>query len=104
MHSRLIMCELQSKVQRILRECGVPWTAARLRYCRLYCCLRHLDGRPCARRRDVADVVSVVLEDYMQQYIPRRVPSRRMLERLALLELDMVTNGQSSPFFGGQLP
>jgi hypothetical protein len=27
-----------------------------------------------------------------------------MLERLALLELDMVTNGQSSPFFGGQLP
>jgi hypothetical protein len=97
------MCELHSKVARILRQCGVPWSAARLRYLRLYCALRHLDGRLCARRRDVADVVSVILEDWMHQYHPRREPSRKLLERLALLELDLVGNGQTSPFFGAHL-
>ncbi len=99
-----IMCELQSMVARILRQCGVPWSAARLRYLRLYCALRHLDGRQCARRRDVANVVSAILEDWMHQYHPRREPSRQMLERLALLELDLVSNGQASPFFGAALP
>jgi hypothetical protein len=104
MRASIIMCELHSIVARILRQCGVPWSAARLRYLRLHCALRHLYGRQCARRRDVADVVSVILEDWMHQYHPRREPSRKLLERLALLELDLVSNGQVSPFFGAALP
>jgi hypothetical protein len=38
----LLMCNLFDKVARILRHCGVPWTAARIRFVRVYCMVRHL--------------------------------------------------------------
>ena len=31
----------------------------------MYCTMRHLQGRKCARSRDVCNVVSVLLGDYM---------------------------------------
>jgi hypothetical protein len=34
------MSNLQMKVDRMMRECGVPWTEARIRYVRLFCALR----------------------------------------------------------------
>ena len=60
-----LMCNMFDKVARILRDCGVPWTAARIRYAQVYCAIRHLQGRSCARRRDVANVVSMLLGDYL---------------------------------------
>ena len=48
-----IMCNLFAKVWRIMRNCAVPWTAAHLRYVRLYCAFRHMQGRPCATPRHV---------------------------------------------------
>ena len=71
---------------------------------RLYCCLRHLDGKRCARPRDICFCVHAVVRDCMEQSLPRRAPSVRLLQQLAMMELDMVTNGQASPFFGGDLP
>ena len=62
-----LMCELYAKVERILRECAVPWTAARRRYVLLYCALQHLDRRKCARRRHVRDCVHAIIRDYMEQ-------------------------------------
>ena len=102
-----IMCLLYAKVVRVLRECAVPWTAARRRYVYLYCALRHLEGRVCARRRHVRDCVHAIIRDCMEQTHGeqlRDVPSNRLLEQLALLELDLVSNGQASPYFGGRLP
>ena len=49
----LTMCELVAKVARIMRECAVPMTPARIRYVRLHCKVRHLERRTCARRCDV---------------------------------------------------
>jgi hypothetical protein len=96
----LIMSQLHAKVARILRECGVPWTAARTRYARLYCALRHLEGRTCARRRDVRVVVAVMMRDWCNHRSGHPYePSRRMLDGLALLELDVYTNAMASPFF-----
>ena len=71
-----LMCNLFDKVARILRDCGVPWTAARIRFVRVYCIMRHLQGHNrCARRRDVANVVSTLLGDY-QAVGAREEPSR----------------------------
>jgi len=96
------MCLLHAKVKRMLRQCGVPWTAARTRYVYLYCSLRHLEGRVCARRRHVRDCVHAIIRDYMEQV--RGEPTSRLLEQLALMELDLVSNGQASPYYGGRLP
>ena len=102
-----LMCELHAKVKRILRECAVPWTAARTRYVFLYCSLRHLEGRVCARRRHVRDCVHAIIRDYMENAhgdMRRGVPTNRLREQLALMELDLVSNGQVSPYYGGRLP
>jgi hypothetical protein len=85
-----------------LRQCGVRWTAARTRYVYLYCALRHLEGRVCARRRHVRDCVHAIIRDCMEQV--RDEPTNRLLEQLALMELDLVSNGQASPYNGGRLP
>ena len=98
------MCQLYSKVGSILRECAVPWTAARRRYVLLFCALRHLEGRVCARRRHVRDCVHAIIRDCMEQSLPPRAPSARLLQQLALMELVLVSNGQSSPYCGGCLP
>ncbi len=66
--SCLIMCKLFAKVWRIVRECGLRWTAAHIRYVRLYCAIRHLEGRTCARRRDVGDCVGVIAEDELATF------------------------------------
>ena len=85
-----------------MRQCGVPWTAARTRYVYLYCSPRHLEGRVCARRRHVRDCVHAIILDYMEQV--RDEPTSMLLEQLALMELDLVSNGQASPYYGGRLP
>ena len=75
----------------------------------VYCCLRHLEGagRVFARRRDVCDCVHAIIRDCMEQTHGeqlRGVPSNRLLQQLALMELDLVSNGQASPYYGGRLP
>ena len=102
-----LMCELYAKVERVLRECAVPWTRARRRYVLLYCSLQHLDRRKCARRRHVRDCVHAIIRDYMENAhgdMRRGVPTNRLREQLALMELDLVSNGQASPYYGGRLP
>ena len=56
----------------------------------------------CAQRRHVRDCVHAIIRDYMEQV--RCEPTNRLLEQLALMELDLVSNGQASPFYGGRLP
>jgi hypothetical protein len=94
---RLFMCKLITKVGSILRECGLPWTTPRMRYVRLYCALRHLEGRACATRRDVANVVAVIVEDWYNVCCGNE-GSPHMMQSLAQLELDMLTNIRLSPF------
>ena len=89
--SHLIMCNLFDTVARILRACGVPWTGARRRYALVYCTMRHLQGRKCARSRDVANVVSVLLGDYMVVGA-RGEASRGLLHSLWLYETAIVSN------------
>ena len=92
----LIMCRLETKVGRILRECGLPWTAARIRYVRLYCVSRHLEGRPCSRMRDVRDCIAVIVEDYMNA-IRVGQPTWKFVNHLGQLERDIVASLQASP-------
>ncbi len=92
----LIMCKLASKVESILRECGLPWTAARLRYVRLYCVSRHLEGRPCARMRDVRSCMVVIVEDYMNA-IHVGQPTWKFVNQLGQLERNIVASLQASP-------
>ena len=94
----LIMCNLFAKVARILRECGVPWTAARIRFARVYCAIRHLQGRRCARRRDVANVVSMLLGDY-EAVGARGEPSRGLRHSLWSYESHIVNRVRRSPYF-----
>jgi hypothetical protein len=66
-----------------------------------------LEGRVCARRRHVRDCVHAIVRDYMENAhgdMLRGVPSNRLLQQLALMELDLVSNGQASPYYGGRLP
>jgi hypothetical protein len=97
------MCELFDKVSRILRACGVPWTGARRRYVLVYCTMRHLQGRKCARLRDVANVVSVLLGDHMAVGA-RGSPSRALLHALWLYESAIVSNVRQSPYFANGPP
>ena len=95
----MIMCHLFDKVASMLRACGVGWTAARIRYVRLYCVLRHLEGRRCAaRRRDIGHCMAVVLADWEMRGTDGQ-PSRGLLQKLWLMEIDLITNGQASPYF-----
>ena len=94
----LIMCNLFNLVERILRDCGVPWTAARIRFAHVYCAIRHLQGRRCARRRDVANVVSMLLGDYLAVGA-REEPSRGLRHSLWQYEAAIVRNVRSSPYF-----
>ena len=94
----LIMCLLFDTVARILRACGVPWTGARRRYVLVYCAMRHLQGRKCARSRDVCNVVSVLLGDYMAVGA-RGQPSRGLLHALWTYETAIVNNVRGSPYF-----
>jgi hypothetical protein len=91
------------KVARILRDCGVPWTAARIRYVRVYCAIRHLQGRRCARRRDVANVVSMLLGDY-HTVGAREEPSRGLRQSLWQYETAIVSNVRFSPYFAPSPP
>ena len=93
-----LMCNLFDKVARILRDCGVPWTAARIRYAHVYCAIRHLQGRRCARRRDVANVVSMLLGDYLAVGA-REEPSRGLRHSLWQYETAIVRNVRSSLYF-----
>jgi hypothetical protein len=98
MPTLLIMCcRLVDKVGRILRECGLPWTAVRMRYVRLYCVKCHLEGRPCARMRDVRDCLMVIVEDYMNA-IGVGQPTWKFVNQLGQLERDIVSNVSASPF------
>jgi hypothetical protein len=66
-----------------------------------------LEGRVCARRRHVRDCVHAIIRDYMENAhgdMRRGVPTNRLREQLALMELDLVSNGQASPYYGGRLP
>ena len=87
------MCELFAKVRSIMRDCAVPWTPARIRYVRLYCRLRHLERRTCARRCDVRMCVGLILEDWLngRTDYPRE-PTRRFAYHLWLLEMDWLTH------------
>ena len=100
------MCNLFDKVARILRDCGVPWTAARIRFitfARVYCAIRHLQGRRCARRRDVANVVSMLLGDY-QAVGAREEPSPGLRHSLWQYETAIVSNVRSSPYYASGPP
>ena len=97
------MCNLFNLVERILRDCGVPWTAARIRYAHVYCAIRHLQGRRCARRRDVANVVSMLLGDYLAVGA-REEPSRGLRVSLWQYETAIVSNVRSSPYFAPSPP
>jgi hypothetical protein len=99
----LIMCNLFDKVERILRDCGVPWTAARIRFVCVYCMVRHMQGRRCARRRDAANVVSVLLGDYLQVGA-REEPSRGLRFSLWQYESHIVNNVRRSPYFASGPP
>ena len=99
----LVMCNLFDKVARILRDCGVPWTAARTRFVRVYCILRHLQGHRCARRRDVANVVSVLLGDFLSVGMSAE-PSRGLRETLWSYESHIVNNVRRSPYFASGPP
>ena len=99
----LVMCNLFDKVARILRDCGVPWTAARIRFVRLYCSLRHLQGHRCARRRDVANVVSALLGDYQAVGLGAE-PSRALRHSLWIYESLIVNNVRRSPYFASGPP
>ena len=92
------MCMLFDTVARILRACGVPWTGARRRYALVYCTMRHLQGRKCARSRDVCNVVSVLLGDYMAVGA-RAEASRGLLHALWQYETAIVSNVRSSPYY-----
>ena len=93
-----LMCNLFDKVARILRDCGVPWTAARIRFVPVYCILRHLQGHRCARRRDVANVVSMLLGDYLTVGA-REEPSRGLRHSLWSYESHIVNRVRRSPYF-----
>jgi hypothetical protein len=97
------MCKLFDKVHHILCACGVPWTGARIRYARVYCTMRHLQGRQCARKRDVANVVSVLLGDW-ETVGARGSPSRALLHALWLYESAIVSNVRQSPYFANGPP
>ena len=99
----LVMCNLFDKVARILRHCGVPWTAARTRFVRVYCILRHLQGHRCARRRDVANVVSALLGDYQAVGLGAE-PSRGLRYSLWIYESHIVNNVRRSPHFASRPP
>ena len=90
-----IMCNLFAKVWRIMRNCAVPWTAAHLRYVRLYCAFRHMQGRPCATPRHVGTCVMVILEDVANR-VSYHMPTRKFLDRLQRLEMDIQTNVATS--------
>ena len=98
----LIMCKLFDKVHHILFACGVPWTGARRRYVLVYCAMRHLQGRKCARSRDVANVVSVLLGDYMAA--GAREASPGLLHALWSYENAIVNNVRGSPYYANQPP
>ena len=101
--SCFIMCNLFDKVEGILRACGVPWTAARIRFVRVYCIVRHLQGHRCARRRDIANVVSMLLGDYHAVGASAE-PSRGLLHSLWLYESNIVSNVRRSPYFASGPP
>ena len=89
--SCLIICELFSKVFRILRDCGLRWCEAHIRYVRLYCSIRHMEGRTCARRRDVGNCVTVIVDDIGNAVAYGR-PTNKFLHQLEHLEMDILTN------------
>ena len=99
----LVMCNLFDKVARILRHCGVPWTAARIRFVRVYCMVRHLQDHRCARRRDVANVVSTLLGDYQAVGLSAE-PSRALRHSLWRYESYIVNNVRRSPYFASGPP
>lgn len=68
-----------------------------MRYVRLYRALRHLEGRACATRRDVANVVAVIVEDWYNVCCGN-VGSPHMMRSLAQLEMDMLNNVRLSPY------
>jgi hypothetical protein len=98
-----LMCNLFDKVARILRDCGVPWTAARIRFVRVYCMVRHLQDHRCARRRDVANVVSTLLGDYQAVGLSAE-PSRALRHSLWRYESYIVNNVRRSPYFASGPP
>jgi hypothetical protein len=84
------MCELVAKVARIMRECGVPMTPARIRYVRLHCKVHHLEGRTCARLCDVRLCVAILMKDWLHHRTSYpREPTRGLLYHIWLLELDL---------------
>ena len=84
------MCELVAKVARIMRECGVPMTRARVRYVRLHCKVQHLYGRTCARLCDVRLCVAILMEDWLHHRTSYpREPTRGLLYHIWLLEMDI---------------
>jgi hypothetical protein len=86
----MTMCELVAKVARIMRECGVPMTRARIRYVRLHCQVQHMYGRPCARLRDVRLCVAILMEDWLHHRVSYpREPTRQLANHIWLLEMDI---------------
>jgi hypothetical protein len=87
------MCQLLHKVERIMRDCGRPMTAARIRYVLLYCAKRHMQNRTCARRCDVGICVAVIMQDLNDATVKGK-PTRMFLHELEKLELEILTNIQ----------
>ncbi len=98
-YKRLIMCILMDKVSRILQECGLGWTHARIRLVKLYSGIRHLQGKSCAGRRDVGKIVAAIVEDWYNGMGPGHAGSPELLRNLAGLEADMMMNVRTSPFY-----
>lgn len=85
----------------MMRECGVPVTEARRRYIRLFCILRKMYHRH-HLMRDIATVMSTILEDYLRgnEYeVEGEVYETRLHWHLARMELEVIRNCTSSPFF-----
>jgi hypothetical protein len=95
----LTMCELIAKVSRIMRECGVPMTRARIRYVRLHCQVKHLYGRKCARLCDVRLCVAILMEDWLHHRTSYpREPTRELLHHIWMLEMDISAHRNTEYF------
>jgi hypothetical protein len=50
-------------------------------------------------QRDIALVMSTILDDWLLMAEPREQPSQRLLQHLARMELELIRNATASPFF-----